>query len=543
MRDTYKMNEGVGATMGRKCSVGGCKTGYDSQKGAEKVTLYGFPSDETECRAWIASLPNILSYEKVSKSKNISVCALHFPQNVPLVRRGSKLVPTVPPSIFPNVPSSSIPTPQSTPRPTSKSRSDCRAVDIDEMPEFLAKDKFKNAENFRVKFQDILSEHGLFAWERTNNKCVLLSHQREGPIHTFAAYFDFKNGKEEGRINSVAFKVYKSLKSITIPLFPKETMSKRTQLEELQKIIKTDGEKDRKQDFLCRQVELMNVAKNTRVYDSADLCQALSWCARSRALYSEIRECLQLPSVSTIKKMTRIVKNTEDNTFFKTPFDGKPECERGCVLIVDEIYVKASISFRGGVIFGYAADDKSKKATTLLCIMVKCFFGGKKFVAKVIPCHALKAVFQFECVKDVILSLENCGAKVVGIINDNNRKNQSFFKMFTPIDIAEPWIVQSLTDATRKMFLVFDPVHITKNIRNNWITEKTKTLRYPLPDSPDSIMAKWSDLQELYQAEEKAMVKLSKLTKPAIAPTSTEKQKVSLALNVFCDQTSCALKT
>ena len=67
--------------------------------------------------------------------------------------------------------------------------------------------------------------------------------------------------------------------------------------------------------------------------------------------------------------------------------------------------------------------QRKKKATTLLCIMVKCIFGGPKFLAKLLPCSGLNAAFQFNCVQELISTLEGCGAEVITTINDNNRTN------------------------------------------------------------------------------------------------------------------------
>ncbi|GFN91573.1 leucine-rich repeat-containing protein 27 [Plakobranchus ocellatus] len=74
-------------------------------------------------------------------------------------------------------------------------------------------------------------------------------------------------------------------------------------------------------------------------------------------------------------------------------------------------YVKASISDREGTVFGYAVDVPGKLATTLLCIMVKRFFGGPTFVAKILPCHARTAEYQFKKTCELINTLEGCGAK------------------------------------------------------------------------------------------------------------------------------------
>ena len=109
---------------------------------------------------------------------------------------------------------------------------------------------------------------------------------------------------------------------------------------------------------------------------------------------------------------------------YRCIFDKLDDRLRGCIVIIDEIFVNASIAYRGGVLFGYAVDDpEKKKATTLLCIMVKCMFGGPKFLAKLLPCSGLNAAFQFNCVQELISTLEGCGAEVITTINDNNRTN------------------------------------------------------------------------------------------------------------------------
>ena len=83
-----------------------------------------------------------------------------------------------------------------------------------------------------------------------------------------------------------------------------------------------------------------------------------------------------------------------------------------------------------------------------------------------------------------------------------------------------------------------------KNLRYNWLTEKTGTIRYPDPSSGEFRLACWEDLRLFYKEEsEQTFTKRSKLTNAALYPSNLEKQKVSLALQVFCDETSAALKT
>ncbi|GFO18373.1 group XV phospholipase a2 [Plakobranchus ocellatus] len=73
------------------------------------------------------------------------------------------------------------------------------------------------------------------------------------------------------------------------------------------------------------------------------------------------------------------------------------------------------------------------------------------------------------------------------------------------------------------------------------MTEKTQTLTFQHEEKV--ISAAWSDLKKLYEHESTFLVKLSALTKSAVQPNNIEKQKVSLALQVFSEKTSAALKT
>ena len=170
--------------------------------------------------------------------------------------------------------------------------------------------------------------------------------------------------------------------------------------------------------------------------------------------------------------------------------------------------------------------------------MVKCHFTKKKFLAKLVPCHALNADFGYQIIVDVI-RLQKAGAHVLCLINDNNKVNQSVFSKFTPIDETKPWIVKHPGDASHPLFIMYDFVHLLKNLRNNWHTEKMQMLQFS--SGTETKYACWSDLVNLYKHESDKSMKLSKLTKASVYPRKIEKQKVSLVLQVFCDRTSAAL--
>ena len=98
--------------------------------------------------------------------------------------------------------------------------------------------------------------------------------------------------------------------------------------------------------------------------------------------------------------------------------------------------------------------------------------GGGRFVARLVPCAKLTASYQYEVVTMLINTLEtDYGAAVIGIICDDNRLNQSFFKRFMPFDPLAPHHVCAANRPRGSMLLIYDPVHLVKNLKNYWITD------------------------------------------------------------------------
>ena len=89
------------------------------------------------------------------------------------------------------------------------------------------------------------------------------------------------------------------------------------------------------------------------------------------------------------------------------------------------------------------------------------------------------------------------------------------------------------------MYLLFDFVHLLKNIRNLWLTQKTGELAYS--DNGIQGTAKWEHLKCLYQLELEKLAKLSDLNEVAIAPKPIKRQRASTCLSVFSDKKYYAL--
>lgn len=95
------------------------------------------------------------------------------------------------------------------------------------------------------------------------------------------------------------------------------------------------------------------------------------------------------------------------------------------------------------------------------------------------------------------------------------------------------------------IYLLFDFVHLMKNIRNNWITEKNQQLAFSINGIQK--IAKWEHIQNLHRLEtvgdSPQHVKMSKLTNISVYPKPIERQKVKFCMQVFCETTIAALQT
>ena len=149
--------------------------------------------------------------------------------------------------------------------------------------------------------------------------------------------------------------------------------------------------------------------------------------------------------------------------------------KRNCVLLMDEVYAKAALLYQSGNIFGNAVNYPEKLATTVLSFMVKSLYGGPEFSARVLSVSNLTSDFQLEQCKLIVDTIETstCNGKVIAIITDGNKVNQSFFSKFKTVE-GKPWLCQNGS------YILYDYVHLLKCIRNNWLTEKLGQLQFSI---------------------------------------------------------------
>ena len=137
-----------------------------------------------------------------------------------------------------------------------------------------------------------------------------------------------------------------------------------------------------------------NVASNQK-YCPETVLRAFEYFSLSRSYYNRLRQNLELPSIKTLTRLTSITKNTDDQTFFQGIFSTLDGKQKSTALLVDKIYVKPSLQFHGGSLFGRTVNKPALLANTILTFMTVCLFGGPKFVFKMMPVRQLDTQFLF----------------------------------------------------------------------------------------------------------------------------------------------------
>ena len=545
--------------MPRKCCTlwdgKACRSNYDTTKTMPqmKVTTFSFPEDPNERESWIKSLPNILTCQV---SKNIGICEKHFPPDCPRVKkRGGSCVPVVPPSIFGTTKSSLFVQTNFSPRAviTAESRrlnEEARKLEADRIASF---DQIFNyctkfsPEHILIQESNAVKIVKLNGWPPEVDYSILVTNDRR----VIAYKKNFKISTRD-LVNGFTNAVDKFSQIDAIINRLKETpINIKTELSNLgAKVLdlknEIDSEDERRQVFFIgKQLMLFNRHRFT----SDDMAEAINLYLRSRNSFRALRELLILPSHNTIcdyfGKIGIAGSDKECERTLKKVFSNLNDGQKHCFISFDEIHIKPGFQYQGKYVFGNAQNtDVPVPAKTILAVMINPSFGAPAFVARLVPVSCLKADYLFTILNPIIELIHKCGGQVFGIMSDNLSVNQKTFKLFHNTYNSQD--IYSVTHPINnslfeKLFTLYDPTHLFKNIRNNWVTEKTQTLEFVDFESGKTCNAKWKDLIFLYKSELESDLKLTKLDYKTLHPNNFEKQKVHLVCNVFNEKTCAAL--
>src|SRR6218665_3515426 len=579
--------------MGKKCSAFGCTSGYGSEKGRsvdQRFTMHSCPLKDKElCEKWIRANPR----KDFQPTTNSGLCSLHvresdfveYSQDKNSSRQkqtGERLLcrrylkKDAVPSVFPNAPAYFSTNPCE-PRPTTKATSASRLEDERRQlatleTSFTAKDdislrslaeirdKILNDAAFPGGFQLTILENNLLIYKMDvinevaciracitlrpnleilvtlNGKGIPQSHYKDicpVPLDSFSQLLNLM-----ALVKSWCDEKKKTSRKAILSLIEQYIVDYAETFEEC------DNER-RQLDFLLEQ--LIPKSKYARHYSPPLVIFAYMIYACSPSAYLVLRDqnLLCLPSVSTLKKITRrLDTNTGINTagYLKLRVSKMNQLQKTVVLIIDEIYIAKRVEYSAGGVHGLTEDCRA--ASTLLCFMVKSLADKYKDLVAIYPMSNLTAAKQFTCYKEVMDLLRTVSLHIVAISVDNASTNRKFFTDH----LCEGNLKTHMYDPISQelILLIFDPVHDLKNVYNNFQSRKSFDCPpFSLSEgASEGCHPRFQHIVDFYNKEAAMALKTAyKLNSSVLEPKNIEKTSVRLAVSVFCESTRDALKS
>jgi len=221
------------------------------------------------------------------------------------------------------------------------------------------------------------------------------------------------------------------------------------------------------------------------------------------------------------------------------------EKEKMCCLLLDEVYVKQEMTYKGGKVEGLVHEGTTTElASTVQVFMITSIMSKYKDVVGLFPVKNLNTELLYKLTKDVLCILTEIGFKVLCLISDNNKVNRNTFVKLCG-GVLKPKFVNPFCE-TQNIYVLFDTVHLFKCIRNNWLNQVDNKQSVIFPNFENNELKEFAnvaDLKHLHSSEEHKCVKLAPaLSKKVLYPTSIERQNVLLCCKLFDEKNIAALR-
>jgi len=298
--------------------------------------------------------------------------------------------------------------------------------------------------------------------------------------------------------------------------------------------------------FLLEQIDAFG-RENYR-WSEFTIRKCIIWKAKSPRAYEMARQSnlISLPSYSTLQRYIGpsslkegfsplIKKRLEEEIKLLTPE------EKLCTIMFDEMSIKPQCKFvkQVGRVIGRASlwnrnkFESAPLANKLLCFVLTGLTFHYRIPVAYFLTKDLDSEAQLEMLESIIRSCEDVGFKIVRAVCDCISFNVKTFVGLCGGELK--CHVPHPCDPNRKLFISFDPCHVVKNLRNQFINRKKKWRNQTKPISADSI-------RELYKLQTNKTVKPVRfLSRKVVNPTPFEKMNVSRAVRLFSSEVTAAL--
>lgn len=569
--------------MPRKCCVPECSSNY---RGTDYVTVFRFPTDEKQRTKWIRTIPR----KDFTPTKDAVVCIKHFSTEfivtedcatrpdgsvLRVKRTNPKLAEEAYPSIFPILPSYL----SSEPPKKRRTPEDRHAeLDVRDQQAFMDWEQNDTIDSFNTLRSGINAHIGhdpdLVVVSSDTHVCICILDITECPkikvavkivnnlkVSVFCDYVRISGDRLSWILGSDELLDRWSKLDSLLSHFMKGDIECRSEsrmehalsvLDELcDEVDSTQSDKSSfSLNFLTEQLHIRLMSRKT--YSAKMMLWACRLFLFSPKAYDFLRKTvLMLPHESYLRRLTSCLSSSHAGSvtdvhiaYLRNKARYLEPHQKVVSLMLDEIHVEPTATFKGGNIQGFASNNSQQQATTVQAFMIASVLSKDRDVVSLVPVVNMTAAYLKEITLKVMRGIHDAGYRVLCIISDNNRINRNMFTLLCGGNELKPFIDNPF-DSTIKLFFLFDSVHLLKCIRNNWINQADTSQTFTFPDLDNKTLIRracFADLKKLHSFEDTRIVKLApNLTHKALNPSSTERQKVSLVLKVFNEKTIAAL--
>ena len=295
-------------------------------------------------------------------------------------------------------------------------------------------------------------------------------------------------------------------------------------------------------NFVKAQIKLHGIKKKGRRYSPDLKSLAISIYHASGKAYKLLTKLFILPSKSSLRRYISKMPTSPGFSqgainIIKSKVAQMDEKEKLVTLCMDEMSLKTHLYYdiAADKIVGledYGSGYRTNKVSTSgLVFLVRSITGGwKQPLGYALVNGACPREEMEMLMKEAIDKLEGIGLTVVVVISDMGSNFQSLANHLN-ITPENPWFIHN----NQKYFVMFDPPHLLKCVRNN-------LMKYPFKFG--MYTASWKDIEKFYNNDNTLTIRTApKLTEKHLHPNGFSKMKVKYATQVFSHTVAAAICT
>lgn len=297
--------------------------------------------------------------------------------------------------------------------------------------------------------------------------------------------------------------------------------------------------------FLMEQIENFRKKRPSWSEETTRRCVVLRHL--STKAYEHIRgeTLLKLPCRKTL---SNYMGTTSGETGFSKLAEARLRLEaeslsvvqsRMCSLIVDEMKIKEKLQYnkQQDCFVGQADISLEQQggdltlANSLLCFLVTGLSTSYRIPVAYYFTKGLTGPQLHKLLIFVLEKVEACGFRVVRLVSDNHKVNVSAMKLLG--DGLLTYRIEHPCDCDRLLFLSFDPCHVLKNVRSQFLAH----------DFGPKGEVSSCYIKKLYELQKDLVVKpVRYLSRKHVYPNNIEKMNVARAIQVLSPDVTAALE-